>query len=523
MSTGRITPYRPDMRPGRDGFAQLLRAEWTKFTTVSGWVIGVLAAALATVLLGLFAAAGSHATCNGQACNHSVPVGPGGEAVTDSFYFVHRSLEGTGSLTVRVTALTGGSTAHDLGGPATAGLQPWSKAGIIIKENTMQGSAYAAMMVTGSHGVRMQDNYTGDTAGLAGTVSAASPRWLRLARSGGTITGYESANGMAWTKVGTARLAGLPPAVQAGLFATSPANRQVTSQRLLGSGGIILPTLATGVFDHVGLHGTWPGGAWRGSVIGGGFSTGNPVQGDGYHQADGRFTVAGSGDIAPDVASAGTPGRAIEHSLVGAFAGLIALVVVAAMFITAEYRRGLIRTTLIASPRRGRVLVAKAVVIGAVAFVVGLAGAATAVLLGERLLRDNGNFVYPVTTLTGVRVVVGTAALFAIAAVLAVGIGAIVRRSAAAVTAVIVVIVLPYILARPAVLPVGTAQWLLRITPAAGFAIQQSIAQYPQVSSAYTPSDGYYPLAPWAGFAVPCGYAALTLGLAIFLLRRRDA
>jgi ABC-type transport system involved in multi-copper enzyme maturation permease subunit len=523
MSTGSITPYRSDMRPGRDGFAQLLRAEWTKFTTVSGWVIGVLAAPAVTVLLGLVAMAGSHATCNGQACNHSVPVGPGGEAVTDSFYFVHRPLEGTGGITVRVTALTGGSTAHDLGGPATAGLQPWSKAGIIIKENTTQGSAYAAMMVTGSHGVRMQDNYTGDTAGLAGTVSAASPRWLRLTRSGDTITGYESANGTAWTKVGTTRLAGLSPAVQAGLFATSPANRQVTSQRLLGSGGIILSTLATGVFDHVGLHGTWPGGAWRGSVIGGGFSTGNPVQGGGYHQADGRFTVAGSGDIAPAVASAGTPGRAIEHSLVGAVAGLIALVVVAAIFITAEYRRGLIRTTLIASPRRGRVLVAKAVVIGAVTFVVGLAGAATAVLLGERLLRGNGNFVYPVTALTGVRVVVGTAALFAVAAVLAVGIGAIVRRSAAAVTAVIVVIVVPYLLAVPHVLPADAARWLLRITPAAGFAIQQSIAQYPQVSSAYTPSDGYYPLAPWAGFAVPCGYAALTLGLAIFLLRRRDA
>ena len=29
-------------RPGRDGFAQALRAEWTKFRTVRGWVIGAL-------------------------------------------------------------------------------------------------------------------------------------------------------------------------------------------------------------------------------------------------------------------------------------------------------------------------------------------------------------------------------------------------------------------------------------------------------------------------------------------------
>jgi len=523
MSTSTITPYRSDMRAGRDGFAQLLRAEWTKFTTVQGWVIGVLAGALVTVLLGLVAVAGNHATCNGQPCNLAVPVGPGGEAVTDSFYFVHRPLDGNGSITVRVTALTGGNTSHNPGGQGAAGLQPWSKAGIIIKESTRQGSAYAAMMVTGSHGVRMQHNYTGDTAGPAGAVSIASPRWLRLARSGDTITGYASANGSTWTEVGTVRLAGLSPAVQAGLFATSPAQTQVTSQRLMGSGGIITPTLATAVFDHVSLHGTWPRGAWRGTVIGGAASGLYAVQGGGYHQARGRFTVSGSGDIAPAVTGAAFFGQTIERSLVGAFAGLIALVVVAAMFITAEYRRGLIRTTLAASPRRGRVLAAKAIVIGAVAFAAGLAGAAAAVLLGERLLRDNGFIVFPVTTLTEARVVAGTAALLAVAAVLALGIGAIVRRSAAAVAAVIVVIVLPYILAVPNVLPVGAARWLLRITPAAGFAIQQSIPQYPQVSNAYAPSEGYYPLAPWAGFAVLCGYAVLALGLAIVLLRRKDA
>lgn len=31
------------------------------------------------------------------------------------------------------------------------------------------------------------------------------------------------------------------------------------------------------------------------------------------------------------------------------------------------------------------------------------------------------------------------------------------------------------------------------------------------------------PLAPWAGFAVLCAWVALTLGLATYLLRRRDA
>jgi hypothetical protein len=117
----------------------------------------------------------------------------------------------------------------------------------------------------------------------------------------------------------------------------------------------------------------------------------------------------------------------------------------------------------------------------------------------------------------------GTAALLAVAAVLALPAGASLRRSAGAVTAVIAAIILPYLLATAGVLPAGAADWLLRVTPAAGFTIQQSLPQYPQVSGRYTPFNGYFPLAPWAGFAVLCGWAALALGLAVFLLRRRDA
>ena len=72
-------------------------------------------------------------------------------------------------------------------------------------------------------------------------------------------------------------------------------------------------------------------------------------------------------------------------------------------------------------------------------------------------------------------------------------------------------------------LPTGVAQWLLRVTPAAAFAIQQSVPRYPQVSYDYSPANGYFPLAPWAGFAVLCAWAAVALGLAVVLIRRRDA
>jgi hypothetical protein len=107
-----MTPYRSEQRAGRDGFAQLLRTEWTKFRTVRGWVIGMLVGLL--FIVGLGALTGANSQCgfqpNGstapQACP-APPTGPGGEWVTDSFYFVHQPLGTDGSITVRVTSLTG--------------------------------------------------------------------------------------------------------------------------------------------------------------------------------------------------------------------------------------------------------------------------------------------------------------------------------------------------------------------------------------------------------------------------------
>jgi ABC-type transport system involved in multi-copper enzyme maturation permease subunit len=367
----------------------------------------------------------------------------------------------------------------------------------------------------------MQWNYTGDTPGLAGRVSAVSPRWLRLTRAGDVITGYDSADGTRWTKIGSVGLPGLASTVQAGLFATSPAYSQQLSQQISGGSNTGHPTDATATFDRVSLLGGWPGGSWTGaSVSGGSNSIVQAGSGARYRQAHATFTVTGSGDIAP--AADGL--SAIDGPLAGMFIALIAMVVIGALFMTAEYRRGLIRVTLAASPRRGRVLAAKALVLGAVTFTAGLIGAAGAIWLGIPLLRANGNPIYPATALTEVRVIAGTAALVAVVAVFALGVGAIVRHGAAAVTVVLTAIILPYLLtAAFPVLPAGAADWVLRVTPAAGFAIKQVIPAYPQVAASYTPFGGYFPLAPWAGFAVLCAYTALAVALASFLLRRRDA
>jgi hypothetical protein len=119
-------------------------------------------------------------------------------------------------------------------------------------------------------------------------------------------------------------------------------------------------------------------------------------------------------------------------------------------------------------------------------------------------------------------VVTGTAALLAVAAVLAVAVGVLLRRPAGAITVAVVGIVLPYLLA-VSVLPAGAAQWVLRVTPAAAFALQQSVVEYPQVANVYTPANGYFPLPPWAGLAVLVAWTALALGAAAVRLGRRDA
>ncbi len=548
MTTDTAAPYRSGLPPRRERFGQLVHAEWTKLRTVRGWVLGLAAAALVTAAFGLLPGMSGSCGQRGAASACSVPVGPGGELVSDSYYLVHQPLAGNGSITARVTALTGlippppprGSGSRHgpqpVGGQGQFGLRPglvpWAKAGIILTAGTRPGAAYAAMLVTAAHGVRMQDDYTQDIAGRPGAVSPSHPRWLRLTRSGDTLTGYDSADGTHWARVAAVTLAGFPRTVQAGLFATSPQYSQVASLGFVQSGTEGGPSLATGRFDHVRLQvsGRAPagapagaGGRWAGLSIGGAGNAPADLRG-GYQQAGGTVAVTGSGDIAPASPGAAGIGTTVAQALAGTFAALIAVTVVGAVFITAEYRSGLVRVTLSASPRRGRVLAAKAAVIGAVTFSGGLAVSAIVVTLGPRILRDHGVYVFPVSMLTAARVVAGTAVLLAAAAVLALAAGALLRRSAAAVTAVIVVIVLPYLLTVVApVLPAGPADWVLRLTPAAAFSIQQVIPSYAQVSNVYTPAQGFFPLAPWAGLAVLCGWAALALGLAAVRLRRQDA
>ncbi len=433
--------------------------------------------------------------------------------MVDTFSFLHQPLVANGSVTAQVSSLTEMIASGN--GSNHRGLVPWAKAGILIEESTTQGSAYAAVMVTPRHGVRIQYNYTHDTAGLPGPVSVSSPRWLRLTRAGDLVTGYDSVDGAHWAKIGTARLTGLTVTAQAGLFVTSPAHD-------LGADNSSA-TLATATFEQVHLAGAFPNNSWDEQVIGANTQT-YPTQHSGptwFRQSDGTFTISGSGDISPQVAGGNLGGSGGTTSLLasGAF-GLIAVTVLATLFITSEYRRGLIRTTLTASPRRGRALAAKAIVIGSVTFVAASIATAIAEAVSRHVLHANGNYVFPLSALAEVRAVIGTGLLFAIAAVLVLALGTILRRNAGAMATGIVVFVLPFIVSHP--LSPAASGWLFRITPTAGFAVQGTLPHFAQVSNAYTMQNGYYPLGPWAGLAVLGAYAAGAFGAALWLIRRRD-
>lgn len=484
----------------------MLRAEWTKFRTVRGWVLAMAASVLVTVSLGLLIAGGAHSACvtgKGEGPCPAPLVGPDGTAVNDGYYFVHQPLKGNGSITARVSDMTGQIRLPDVV-PGVRnveeGVVPWAKAGLLVRQSLKQGTPYAAVMLTGAHGVRMQHNYIHDVPGGPHN----GPQWLRLTRSGETITGYESDDGKTWTEVSTVKLTGLPETVEIGLFAASPGVLWEMAQAF---------AQVTATFDQIKLQGA--NGSWRRDDVGLVMESDGktPHHPGGVVESGDKLLVTGVGDIGPATVGGGL--RA-DLMLIGGVVGLIPVLVAAVMFFTAEHRRGLIGTGLPAEPHPARLLAAKAAVVGAVAFVAGLVTSGVVVPVGLAMLRANQNPIQPITLGTELRVIIGYAALTAAAAVLALGLAALVKRAVVAIGLAIGLVVVPYLLATA-----GLAPWLLMITPAAGFAITQSVPTFAHVDVNMSLLGIYYPLPPWAGLAVTCAYAALALGAAIAAHRRK--
>jgi glucose/arabinose dehydrogenase/regulation of enolase protein 1 (concanavalin A-like superfamily) len=177
----------------------------------------------------------------------------------DQFQFANQSLTGDGQIVARVTAQTN--------------TDPWAKSGVMIKGSLVAGSPYSALMVTPANGVHMQSNFNSDTGG---GIYAFPNAWLKLVRSGSTVTTYKSADGVAWTLVGTATV-NLPATAKIGLFVCAHNGSSAFN---------------TTTFDNVSV--TASGGAlpsgWSDGDIGA------PAIGGSANYSANTFTVKGAGN-----------------------------------------------------------------------------------------------------------------------------------------------------------------------------------------------------------------------------------
>ncbi len=498
----------------RESFPGLLLAEWTKLRSVSRWVVTLLAATVLTAGLSVLAASGNRTDIN----QHTDLVSaPDGEPVSDSFYFVHQPVSGDLTLTVRVASLTPPQERSRVrigGGQMTLVRNPdpfaSAAAGVMIKDGTRPGASYAAVMLTGAHGVHMHSDFTDDRKGSA----SGGTRWLRLVRAGDTITGYESADGATWQRIGTATPANLPATAEVGFYVSSAPSIYMSRGGGTSSVGE-RPTRASATFDSVVLT---RASQFRGDQVGppAGRGKENHEGGGSYSASGNRFAVTGTGKVGPNPPD----DDLVAGALIGVLAGLMALIGVGVLFATAEYHRAMIRTTFAATPRRGRVLAAKAIVLGLSAYAVSLVGVVAAFVLALPTLRSHGFTppAFPEPSLTDgpvLRALLLTAGFMALVAVFGMSVGMLLRRSAIAITLTIVLVLMPVILGT--VLPGTSPRWLMYTTLAGGLATQR--AKPPTITLA----EPWGMIGPWAGIGVVAAYVALALGLAWWRLRRTDA
>jgi ABC-2 type transport system permease protein len=197
-----------------------------------------------------------------------------------------------------------------------------------------------------------------------------------------------------------------------------------------------------------------------------------------------------------------------QTSLIGVAFGQLVIGILGVLVMSSEFGTGTIRATFSAAPRRPQVLAAKAIVFGAVAFVVAEVTAFLSFLLGQALLTAPAVH----TTLanpTALRQVVGAGLYLTVMGLLALGLATIIRYTAGAIAAFVgVVLVLPLIVQA---LPNSLSGELQRFLPL-------------RIGSAITSaSPNPFSFSPWVGFALLCGYAAAALLIGGVLLVRRDA
>ncbi len=111
-------------------------------------------------------------------------------------------------------------------------IDPWSKAGIMIRASTNANAMNAYIAVTPGNGVTWQTrSSTGGSTGNSATSGLIAPYWVKLVRSENTFTGYRSPDGVTWTQQGTATFA-MASTVYVGLAVTAHNNSSLCAATL---------------------------------------------------------------------------------------------------------------------------------------------------------------------------------------------------------------------------------------------------------------------------------------------------
>jgi len=196
------------------------------------------------------------------------------------------------------------------------------------------------------------------------------------------------------------------------------------------------------------------------------------------------------------------------YSQTGVAIASLAIAVLGVLCIGSEYSSGMIRTSLTAVPKRGRVLAAKSLVLGSVTFVVGEATGFAAFFAGQALISGHA----PTAALgdPGVARAVAGAGLYLTAlAVLSVAAGTLLRHPAAAIACLMAVL-----LVLPGIAQALPDSWRNPVTEF-----------WPTLAGGDLTSVHHaaHTLPPWDGFGVMCLFTAIVYAIALTLLNRRDA
>jgi ABC-type transport system involved in multi-copper enzyme maturation permease subunit len=199
---------------------------------------------------------------------------------------------------------------------------------------------------------------------------------------------------------------------------------------------------------------------------------------------------------------------ATAHSLRGLFLAQIAIGVLGVLIMSSEYATGLIRSTFAAVPQRRTVLAAKAIVFGVVALVVCMVSVFVAFFVGQAILAQKSIGV-GIGDPHVLRAVLGAGAYLTCVGLMGLALGAIIRRTAPAISSLFaVVLVLPLLAqALPSPWDTDVSKYLPSGLGAAMFRVRPD-------SSLLSPG--------WA-FVIAVLWAVAFFGVAAVMITRRDA